>query len=760
MLTLINDIPFSPHGWPGMGIWAPGVGRSFEVVQFSRRFSILNRKLPIRIHVTADQQYKLYLDGQLIGLGPQRGDLRKWYFDSYDLSDEIGLGEHVLTAVVWHDRDHPPTAQISHRPMFLLAAEAYYSQILGTSSDWRCFSLTGINPIAVIEDAFNTGCGLKMTGITQEDLMPSQQDLDGKFVVAEVQALGMDHRSNDWCLLFPWRLHPRTIPSLEACVRPLGKTRKSSLPIGEGPIFIPPYTRLELLLDHETLTMGYPMVSVKGGKNSRIQLTYQEAMQKRPDDVTSKGHRGEIDDRTMVGIYDVFHPDGRNKVTFEPLWFRCWRYIFLEIQTNDNGLEIDSLTYRTTGYPLELCAEFHTEDKFHQLVEPGFRTLRLCCADTFMDCPYYEQLQYIGDTRIMAMLTYVLTGDDRLARQAMDAFDRSRLPNGLTQARYPSRSIQVISTFSLFYIAMVNDFLMWRGDLDFVKEKMYGIKSILLAFERYERSDCLIEKLPNWSFIDWVQNNLAWVMGVPPGANEGRSYLISFLYLYILQLAKNLFVQTGDLVQAQQIEQKVRWIQERLRQVSWNASRQLFVDDFSGEQMSQHTNILALLTNTHIGLIDGSILLRKILDEPQLARVTQYFSFYLFEAMYHVGYGNLIWISLNPWYDMLNLGLTTFAETPEPTRSDCHGWSAHPLYHYFSSILGVRPAAPGCSKLSIRPAKDGFGQNFLPNHLGGVFMTPQGKCRINLTASTDGWRIQTSVPSGITVISSENSEKV
>ncbi|WP_372490084.1 hypothetical protein [Chitinophaga sedimenti] len=30
----------------------------------------------------------------------------------------------------------------------------------------------------------------------------------------------------------------------------------------------------------------------------------------------------------------------------------------------------------------------------------GWRTSRLCAYETYMDCPYYEQLQYIGDTRI------------------------------------------------------------------------------------------------------------------------------------------------------------------------------------------------------------------------------------------------------------------------------------------------------------------------------------------------------------------------
>ena len=32
------------------------------------------------------------------------------------------------------------------------------------------------------------------------------------------------------------------------------------------------------------------------------------------------------------------------------------------------------------------------------------------------------------------------------------------------------------------------------------------------------------------------------------------------------------------------------------------------------------------------------------------------------------------------WQDFLDLGCTTFPETPYSPRSDCHGWSALPLW--------------------------------------------------------------------------------
>ena len=52
---------------------------------------------------------------------------------------------------------------------------------------------------------------------------------------------------------------------------------------------------------------------------------------------------------------------------------------------------------------------------------------------------------------------------------------------------------------------------------------------------------------------------------------------------------------------------------------------------------------------------------------------------------------------------MLTIGLTTFAENPDPTRSDCHAWSASPIYDFLATICGIMPDAPGFQKVKIAP---------------------------------------------------------
>jgi len=84
-------------------------------------------------------------------------------------------------------------------------------------------------------------------------------------------------------------------------------------------------------------------------------------------------------------------------------------------------------------------------------------------------------------------------------------------------------------------------------------------------------------------------------------------------------------------------------------------------------------------------------------------------------------------------------------EAPNPSRSDCHAWGAHPIFHFYTKILGVNPAAPGFKKVIIKPfllglneisgkiphpkgeivvsiKKDNFAEIFLPPEISGVFI--------------------------------------
>ena len=223
-----------------------------------------------------------------------------------------------------------------------------------------------------------------------------------------------------------------------------------------------------------------------------------------------------------------------------PLWFRTWRYVQLEIETGNEPLQIEDFYAMYTGYPFKENASFESSDKsLEKIWQTGWRTARLCAHETYFDCPYYEQLQYIGDTRIQSLISLYVSGDDRLMKKAIRAFNRSCTYEGITASRFPGYIPQFIPPFSLFWINMIQDHWMHRGDTALVKECLPGIKSVLGWFEnKINPQTGMLGVLPHWNFVDWAKpwpwNNEKQVGGVPPGGFTGGSSILTLQLAYTL----------------------------------------------------------------------------------------------------------------------------------------------------------------------------------------------------------------------------------
>jgi len=139
------------------------------------------------------------------------------------------------------------------------------------------------------------------------------------------------------------------------------------------------------------------------------------------------------------------------------------------------------------------------------------------------------------------------------------------------------------------------------------------------------------------------------------------------------------------------------------------------------KSFSQHANILAVLTDA-VPLAQQPALLQKTMASTDITQATFYFKYYLFQALKKTGMGDQLVPQLKPWRDMLALGLTTFAESPEPTRSDCHAWSASPLYEFLSTVCGINPAEPGFRSVRIEPflGNLNFAEGQMPHPAGEI----------------------------------------
>jgi hypothetical protein len=495
---------------------------------------------------------------------------------------------------------------------------------------------------------------------------------------------------------------------------------------GTGDLVVPAQTRAVLLLDQEHLTNAFAVLEASGGAGTRLAIVYAEALKDARGD---KGNRNEIEGKTLTGVRDEFLLDGGARRRFQTLWFRTYRYVQLEIQTADEALRLHDLHGIFVAYPFELKAKFTSDLPWlAEMWKMNWRGARLCAWETYFDTPYYEQLQYVGDTRIQALITLAMSDDDRLVRQAIEHFDLSRGPEGLTASRYPSDPSQFIPTFSLLWIAMLHDYWMHRDAVEYIRGFLPGVRGVLAWFEERIDGTGMIGPLAWWPYVDWANE---WQAGVPPGGRTGHSTVISLQFVYALQRAAALENALGLPAQAARYRDLAQVVRDAARARTWNPERRLFRDAPGADSYSQQANVMAVLADA-VGKSDQTDLIERVLTDPSLTQSSYYFSFYQLEALLKAGLGDRYIEQLAPWRGMLALGLTTTPERPEPTRSDSHAWSAHPNYGLLATVLGIRPAAPGFASVRIAP------------HLGplrraeGRLPHPLGPIEVRLERTRDG----------------------
>jgi len=751
-------------GWPAKWIGHPEVhGTEPMVTAYRRQFS-LEKDAKFRIHVSADERYDLFLDGERIGRGPERGDRENWHYESYDL--DLKAGKHVIVARTWWLGGNGPAPYAQHTvsPGFLLATEGVPDDLLNTSKTvWDCKVLGGYRWVRP-GNAWGTGAKVHIVG--GEFPWGFETGAGDGWVRAQVIAPAANASvANEFPLV--WLLRPATLPPpIDKAVH-TGEARhiqafetEIAKPIqilkanhlvseaepwdrlleGKSPLTIPANTDRYAIVDLGNYYCAYPELILSGGKGSKVRVHWAEALYETPT-VGAKGNRDEIEGKYFIGFGDLFETDGGKNRRFETLWWEAGRYLEFFVSTGSEPLTIESFLIHETRYPYQFESRFESADPRLEEVTPiMIRALEMCSHETYMDCPYYEQLQYVGDNRLEVLATYALTRDDRLPREAIYAYDVSRKISGITQSRYPSRIMQIIPPFSLWWIGMVHDYAMWRDDMDFVKDRMPGVRAVLDAFRRWVNKDDLLEGPIGWNFMDWVPG---WAHGMPPDGNHGISGVINWQFALILGLAAELEDYMGE----PELAARNRKLQYRVKKAAteafWDEGRGIFADDLSKAHFSEHSQCLALLGD-HVDDSKRDRVINGLLHDSDLARTTIYFTHYLFETYRLLGRMDRFFERMGLWFDLKGQGFKTTLEHPEPSRSDCHAWGAHPYYHYFATILGIRPAAPGFAKVSIQP------QLWPLTWAKGKLPHPKGFIEVDFAIKDDKLSGAIELPKGIT----------
>jgi len=743
------------HAWTAQWITHPNESTlDYGVFLYRRSFDLKSKPEKYIIHVSADNHYKLYVNGTEVSEGPARGDINNWRYETVDLAPYLKIGKNVVASQVVNFGEFRHGAQQTFQTAFILQSDLNTEPKIhtGKNTPWKIIKNYAYDFIPFVSDSvggyYVAGPGDKIDA-NKYPWGWNEVDYDDSKWLSPRSATVEFAVGRKFLFGSTWYLVPREIPFMKRKESRFHKIIKvkgiKNSELKKNKLIIPANSKVSILMDHKTHTVGYPEMVLSKGKNAMVKLTYAEALfekkykERKAHGGWKKLNRNDFESQEIRGYYDIYTMDGGENRKFSPLALRVFRFVQLDIATKDEPLVIDKYYNVFTAYPFEEKASFNSKnDSLSQIWDVAWRTLQNSSQDVFLD-PYYEQLQYVGDARIESLVSIYVSGDDRLMRKAIKSFDNSRLPNGLTQSRFPSYIVQVIPTYSLLWIDMMHDFYMYRDNPEFLKQFIPGIRTVLDWFKYKVDDTGMLANLEWWNFTDWTKG---FQNGIPPGADDGHSANVSLQYVYALQNGAELFEYFDLLEEAKEYRKTAKKVQKAVLDNCYDLKKGLIAERPEKDVFSQHTNIFAILTNT-FSREEQKSLLEKILNEKDLIQTSIYFKFYLIRAMQKTGDANKYLKLLKPWQYMIDMGMTTFGETDKNPRSDCHAWSSTPCFEFLHTVAGIYPGEPGY-KIVIFEPNPGHLNNF-----NGTFPHPKGMIKYNYSFENGHVKATLLLPKGV-----------
>ena len=626
--------------------WMRPSGWGVEPPYFAVYRNCFEIKSPVtlRFEYSADERATLFCDGKVVAEGPARGTVERWYSATVEIPLEPG--KHVLTArLLAFGKNLTAYAQMS------IAPGLWINDLSGILADWE-YQLS----MGCTFASSKTDWGSYAHLLTDEDY--NWQAIDGKGG-EWLPAVYVDDERN---------MEPSPLPAMRN-EEILNYRRKGSY----------------FLFEDYVCAFGEYEFSGTG----EVRLRWVEPgcdTEELPENFGSLRKTGEPYP-CFAGPGDRFRLTG-GKVRWRDYWWHAGRTLEM---TMYGDVKLESVHFYRTGYPLKLNRDITIpgNDALNLLLKKSWLTLQACSYETLMDCPYYEQLQYISDSRFDLLVFYNLTDDQRLIENALRQFAEGQYPEGFLSCRYPTKEAESyvpqhgeyyrihIPAFSAFFVQLVHDYARYGRNKALVAELLPVCRRVADYMSRNLTSDGLL-RLPGWNFIDWLDN---WEGGVPPECENGEGCTLNLIWLQSLKNLAEMEELYGSAENAAQYRNRADIFAANIRKNYFVPEKNCFAENKSHTCFSEHAQVFALLALGETAVIPA---LRKgDLDQCNIA-----FSFYYLEVCRAYKLDDLYQKRLGKYIE--TAALPAFKTIPECfpdggwLRSNCHAWGSHALYHTFA----------------------------------------------------------------------------
>lgn len=647
---------------------------------FRRTFELARKPRHVIAYISADDFYKLYINGRYVCMGPASAYYFHYNYNVVDVADYLLQGENLIAVEVLY--------------------QGLYNRV-GNSADMREGMIIELN------DGNETLICSDDRWLTKQMNCYEEAPLAG-------YATQMQDYINSNNALTGWNTNPK-LPAVgwdTACVKLFDdhKLYRQITPVTANYMKKPEQiwylSSGGVVLDFGGEITASLYLRVKDAKNDRIEILYGEELNEDGKTVRYKVRcikQFYRDEWTLSGGEDAF----------EPFEYKAFRYVELhyiqysgENEAEDIDAAAQSLSAVVRHYPFSYeNISFKSSNKqLEKIWGICQNAVQYGVQDRYLDCPSREKGQYLGDAVITSHSHFLLTGDARIFKKCLMDFALSAYVCKGLMAVAPGSVMQEIADYSLLYPYMVQNYVRLTGDKAILRELLPVIKDMLSWFCGHMRVDKLLCNVnEKWNLVDWpdtVRDGYDFPLTQP--GTDGCHNVINALWYGAVKTYESLLREAEDAgipVAGMTLKEvSSEMIASSFHKAFYSPETGLFTDTEASQHSALHSNVFPLfygMTNREEEpRIVGFIRKKRFACSP-------YIAYFILIALCEHGFNELAYDLVtcedeHSWANMLREGASTCFEAwgkdQKWNTSLCHPWSSAPIVFITEYLAGIRPA--------------------------------------------------------------------
>jgi alpha-L-rhamnosidase len=624
------------------------------------------------LDITADDYYKLYINGEFVGQGPAPAYYFHYNFNRYDVTKYLQVGNNIITVHVyyqglinrvWNSGDYRQG----------MIAELYMDDnlILFTDSTWKCKQ--------ALEFTNNTTFGYETQFV---------EDIDSRLKDKNWKDFSYDDES--WGNAYVYicddhKLVLQSTPSLDVYeIKPLVVYK-----LNEG----------HYLIDFGYEITGQFKAEAFGEAGQSVDIMCGEELE--------EGSEGRVRYlmRCNCNYKDRWILSG-SKDILEHYDYKAFRYV--EVKAPDKVLRPESFCAIVRHYPMdeEKCKFESSSKLLNSIWKMCKNGVKYGSQEVYVDCPSREKGQYLGDATVTTHSHLYLSGDLRLFKKCLKDFALSTYICPGIMAVAPGSFMQEIADFSLQWPLQLLNYYQQSGDAEFLQEMYPVAEGIIKYFKKYQRADGLLENVKEkWNLVDWPDNlrdDYDFKLTLP--VSEGCHNVINAFFCGAVKTVNKIKKILGI-----EFKDEFEVLREAYIKAFYNNNIKLFTDSTESSHTSLHANMLPLFWGLVPREAEKSVV--ELIRKKRL-NCGVYNSYFLLKGLAKVGEYELIYELIttqeeHSWANMLKDGATTCFEAwgkdQKWNTSLCHPWASAPISVLIEEIIGLKPAKQGWEEVLFTP---------------------------------------------------------